>query len=129
MKSIIPFLIFVLLLLSCNDNRVEKPKNLIDEDLMVDILFDISILEAIRVNNPVSLENRGIDPKTYIYSKYKIDSLQFAKSDKFYASDIEKYAKIYDKVIKRIEVAKIATDSLVLKRVKNNAKSRKTPNL
>ena len=33
----------------------------------------------------------------------KIDSLQFANSDKFYASDIKKYKEIFDKVNERIE--------------------------
>ena len=100
----------ILFFYGCN-NSVPEPKNLIDEDKMIDILYDISVLEAIKSTNPLSLENRAINPKTYIYTKYKIDSLQFANSDKFYASDIKNYQKMYKKVIEKIDAIK-KSDSL-----------------
>jgi hypothetical protein len=103
MKKIgVLFLLFAILI-SCQKPAIPKPDNLIDEDVMVDIMFDISILEAMKSQKGDVLEANAINPNTYIFKKYKIDSLQFANSDKFYASDIKKYKGIFDKVNKRIE--------------------------
>ena len=98
----------VVLLFSCHSSSVEKPSNLIDKDKMVDILYDISLLEAIKTQNI----SGGISSKMgndYIYKKYKIDSIQFAKSNKYYASDFEKYKKMFEKVKERLnaETSKI----------------------
>jgi hypothetical protein len=89
------WLLFGLIIMSfgCNSNSVEKPKNLIEKDKMVAILYDISLLEAIKTQNI----NGGITSEMgfdYIYKKYKIDSVQFSKSNKYYASDIDEYKKI-----------------------------------
>jgi len=118
MKRLLFFLSFFIVLTSCKNTTVEKPDNLIDEDKMVDILFDVSILEAIKVTNPKSLETRKINSNKYIYQKYKIDSLQFAKSDLYYASDVANYEKMYKKVIEKIDNVR-KTDSI------NNAKIKK----
>lgn len=88
------------LFFSCN-NSVEKPKNLIDKDKMTDILYDISLLEAIKTQNI----NGGLTVKTaneYIYKKYNIDSIQFVKSNKYYASDLEEYKKMFEKIKERL---------------------------
>jgi hypothetical protein len=103
MKKIGAFFLLFAILISCQKPAVPKPDNLIDEDVMVDIMFDISILEAMKSQKGDVLEANAINPNTYIFKKYKIDSLQFANSDKFYASDIKKYKGIFDKVNKRIE--------------------------
>ena len=69
--------------------------------MMVDILYDISLLEAIKSQNI----NGGMSLKTsndYIFKKYKIDSLQFVKSNKYYASYIEEYKKMFQKVKDRL---------------------------
>jgi uncharacterized protein DUF4296 len=112
MKKLAGLLFAMLLLVSCNDKPVEKPKNLIPEDKMVDIIYDLSLLEAIRISDPISIAQRKINPSTYIYKKYKVDSLQFAKSDRYYASDIDGYAKIYKRVETRLERNKKSVDSL-----------------
>ena len=81
---------------------MEKPDGLIDEDNMVAIIYDLALLEAIKSQHPVTSQNDFIDQKQYIYKKYKIDSLQFARSNHYYASDISNYKKLYAKVGKRI---------------------------
>lgn len=116
-KTILVFIVFFATL-SCNNSAIEKPDNLISEDVMVDIIYDLSLLEGIRSTNYNTFKERGINPSKYIYTKYKIDSLQFVKSDRYYASDIELYAKIYDEVSKRIEDRKKAVDSLAKKNPK-----------
>ena len=112
MRSIVLCLI-IIMVISCKDSALPEPKNLIDEDIMVNVLYDIAIIEAIKVSQPFSLQSKGINAKTYIYKKYKIDSTQFAKSDKYYAIDVAKYSKMYQKVIDRINEQK-KKDSLIL---------------
>lgn len=104
-----------MLLFSCNSSSIEKPKNLIDKDKMVDILYDVSLLEAVKTQNI----NGGMTLKMsndYIYKKYKIDSTQFVKSNKYYASDIEEYKKMFEKIKERLNKETIKID----KEIKNN---------
>lgn len=108
MKKII-LLGMMVLFFGCNSNSVEKPNNLIGKDKMVDILYDISLLEAIKTQNI----NGGITVKTgndFIYKKHKIDSVQFAKSNKYYASDVEAYKKLFEKVKERLNKEILKTD-------------------
>ncbi len=101
MKNWILFLV-TLLFLSCNTSVIEKPDNLIDEDQMVDILYDIAVLDAMRTQN---FGTQVIYPTTteMLKTKHKIDSLTFAKSAKYYASDYKKYRKMYEEVKVRLE--------------------------
>jgi hypothetical protein len=91
----------LLAFISCN-NAIEKPKNLIEKDKMIDILYDISLLEAIKTQNI----NGGIknkDANEYLYKKYKIDSIQLAQSNKYYAADVDEYKKMFEEVKARLE--------------------------
>jgi len=106
MKKILLILLAVTAFASCNKVAAEKPNNLIPEEQMVDILYDMAILEAIRTQKPLVLESYQVKPTEYIYKKYKIDSVQFAKSNLYYASDLEKYKKLYDKVADRLDKTK-----------------------
>lgn len=118
MKKVLVIVCLTLSFFSCNNNAVEKPDNLIDKDKMTDILYDMSLLEAIKTQNI----NGGITTKTaseYIYKKYKIDSIQFAKSNKYYASDIEEYKKIFEKIKERLNNETVKIEG----QVKQNSQS------
>lgn len=95
-------LMMMITFVSCKKSVLEKPDNLIEEEMMVDIFYDLSIIEAIKSNDPIALDKYGINPSTFIYQKYKIDSIQLAKSDRYYAVDVDKYRKIFDEVNKRL---------------------------
>lgn len=97
---------------SCQKNTVAKPTKLIEQGVMVDIIYDLAILEAVKYENAASLEANHIVPKEYIYNKYRIDSLQFAQNNQYYASDIENYKKIYDQVKQKIERNKASLDPI-----------------
>lgn len=121
MKKVLCALSLVFLLVSCHQNAVEKPGNLIDEDKMVDIFYDLSIMEAMKSQSPYAPEQQSANPKAYIFKKYKIDSLQFTLSNRYYISQIEQYKKMYEKVGERIEAEKKAAES------KQNSKTNKLP--
>ena len=100
------FLVFICLFsfISCQEKMINKPDNLIKEEQMVNIIYDLAILEAARTQ-PTLKEGAAvnINPTEFVYKKYKVDSVQFAKSDQYYATDFEVYKRIYDNVNKRIQ--------------------------
>lgn len=115
MKKIVFFFSFIMLLASCKNEVVPKPQNLISQEKMIDIIYDLTMLEAIKFQNDSVTRSYKINPKEYIYKKYNIDSLQFAKSNHYYASDVGNYKKIYDKVSKRIDAEQKQADAEVKK--------------
>jgi len=122
MKKIVSLFALGALLIGCNKDLVEKPDNLIDKKVMGDIYYDMTILEALKYQNPNSLYTNGINPKTYIYKKYKIDSLQFAKSNAYYAADYREYKKMYDALNDRLDKEKKALE-LTIKKEEKKAKA------
>lgn len=95
-------LIIVLFVFSCQNNGVEKPDNLIEKDKMVDILYDVSLLEAVRsqgINGGVT--NKEIND--FVKRKYNVDSTQFVKSNRYYAADVEEYKEMYEKIKTRVD--------------------------
>lgn len=105
---------FVYLLAACGNSSVPKPDKLIAEDKMVDIFYDLALLEAIKAHKPQIIQSAK-EPNKYIYKKYRIDSLQFAQSNRYYASDIKRYKRMYGRVGKRLEGNKKALDSATAK--------------
>jgi hypothetical protein len=97
------FLFASFLVLSCSNNPVPKPDNLLDEEVMVNIIFDISFLQAADVSFSYKLAESNIKMDQYIFNKYKIDSITYRQNQRYYASDPQKYKNIYRKVVERIE--------------------------
>ena len=99
----------------CGYFLIEKPEKPIDEDVMVDILYDLSLMEAIKSQN-ISDSDNTINSSQYIYKKYKIDSLQFVQNNKFYASDVDNYKKMFEKVKARLENEANKLDTIMKKK-------------
>lgn len=125
MKTIIA-LLSILLLAAC-DSPVEKPDRLIDEKTMIDIFYDLALLDAIKSQKPLALTINNINPNQYIYTKYKIDRVQFAQSNRFYASDINQYKKMYAEVGKRFQDNVTKIESTQRKSPKKDKPSKRTP--
>jgi hypothetical protein len=118
MKKLVFIFTVAILFFSCNTDLVKKPDNLIDKRKMGDILYDMSLLEALKYQNPNSLYENGINPKTYVFKKYKIDSLQFAKSNAYYAADYREYKKMFDALNDRLKNEKASVDLIIKKEQK-----------
>ena len=102
-------LLITLIFYSCNLINKEKnniPENLISEEKMINIIYDMSLISVSKGINKRILENNGMKPKSYILNKYEIDSLQFVKSNEYYSKDLEKYLYIYESVLKKLELNK-----------------------
>ena len=95
MKQVL-FLFVSLFVISCSKNPVPKPDNLLDEEVMVDIIYDISILQATDGSMPYKLTENNIELDKYIFEKYKIDSVTYRQNQRYYAANARKYKKIYN---------------------------------
>lgn len=115
MKKGLLISILGLLLMNCNSDAVEEPKDLVDEDLMVAILYDLYLVNAIKSSDISYVQKNNITSANYILQKYKVDSLQFSRSDLYYAADAEEYEKMYQRVIQKFQENKAAIDTLIAK--------------
>ena len=102
MKKLLKILILTILIVSCKNEIVEKPENLIPEEKMGDILFDIAIATANKNVAQKNTKEKLISPEDYIYEKYKIDSVQLAENTIYYSSDPDAQLRIFEKVEKRL---------------------------
>ena len=130
------FILALLFLVSCQKNGIDKPKkpdNLIPKNKMVEIIYDMSLITVAKGVNKRLLEENGLNPEEYVYNKYNIDSLQFAKSNHYYSYNLKDYDEVYNKVKARlnkekklynevIEAEKQTKDSLRNTKQKRNIK-------
>ena len=105
MKKLV-FIFLAIVAVSCNNDIAPKPEHLLKEDEMVNIFYDIALLQGIKSFTPQSLEENNVDAKNYIYKKYKIDSLTFAQNHNYYASDLKKYEIIERRVVEKLQKQK-----------------------
>jgi hypothetical protein len=112
-KIIVPFLAFLTLLASCKKDIAIEPNHLIEKNKMVNIMYDLIILESIKVQNPRSLDSFKANSSDYIYKKYNIDSVQFSQSNIYYAADYKEYKKILEQLKSRLDKDKTLTESLI----------------
>lgn len=115
-------LLFLLLLsgLSCRDEAPKKPNVLIEKSKMVAIMYDLLVLDAIKYTHPAILDSNPITSKEFIYKKYKIDSLQLAQNNIYYATDYKSYKILLDEVAKRLETHKLKVTALLKKKEKKH---------
>ena len=105
MKKFITYFVAGIVFWSCSES-LKKPSNLIPQDKMIDIFYDMNMFQTIRNNDYRLYESHNINPEQYIYTKYNIDSLQLAQSNKYYALNAGEYEKMLDAVIDRINTEK-----------------------
>ena len=112
MRYSLSFMLVMLLLFSCAEELIEKPENLIPQDKMVLIFKEIAIVNAAKGTNIGKLKDNGIEPTTYIFEKFEIDSAQFVDSDRYYASKPLLYETMYKDVESRLENQRIQLEAM-----------------
>ncbi len=91
------------ILISCGEEVINKPENLIPPSKMAEILYDVALINAAKSTNPRILKENNIEVMSFIYRKYAIDSARFIDSDIYYASKPLEYEAIYREVEARLE--------------------------
>ncbi len=126
MKKIASFFIILIVLVGCKKELVKEPKRLIEREKMVNIMYDLSLLEAMKVDNPALMDSFKYNSNQYIYKKYKIDSIQFAQSNIYYAADYKEYEKMYNQIKARLDKEKTKVNSLMKAQAKKEMLKEKT---
>lgn len=121
MKQLFYILLVLIFIVSCTSNTIyKKPKNLIPEDEMVDLLVDLQLaLGAKSIKNIKGKKN--VDYMHLVYEKYQIDSTRFAESNFYYMSDIDKFNKILKKTKNKLQ--KMKEEYKTLKKDKDSVKN------
>lgn len=113
-------IVVTLTILSCD--RTEKPtvpENLISKDKMVEVLYDVYILNAAKGASKTVLEKNGIFPEDYVFKKHNIDSLQFAESNAYYGFYVEEYEAILEQLELKIDANREQYQILIDKEVED----------
>ena len=114
-------IIILISVLGCNNSLTQKPIpiDLISQEKMVDIIYDMTLINVAKGVNKSILENNGIIPEQYLFNKHSIDSTLFARSNEYYSNDLKTYQMIYDNVKIKLEKNKnIISDSIdILKQI------------
>jgi len=108
------FVFALMVLVSCKeDSTVKAPKKPIDRAVMIAIYYDLALLEASKYQMLSKTEYQKTTPKAFIFKKYKIDSVQFAQNNQFYAASIEDYKAMFQEVEKRLQTRSNQMDTLI----------------
>ena len=100
---------------------------MISEDQMVEILYDVVLINSAKGVNKQLLENNIKNPQAYIYRKHNIDSIQFAESNAYYTFKSDTYKSIYVKLELKLTAQKTEDEALIKerKRLKDSIKEHK----
>ena len=114
----------VIIFFGCNKNShiMPPPDNLISEEKMVDVIYEMTLISVSKGVNRRILEDNSVFPEKYIFEKYNIDSLQFALSNEFYSNNLEIYLEIYNRVKEKLQQNKQIVADSIEKYKKDNAK-------
>jgi len=123
--------VFTVVFMACENKAMKKPSNLISEDQMAAILYDMILINSAKGINKQLLEKNIKNSEKYIYKIYKIDSLQFVESNAYYSYKSDSYKAIYEKIEKKLEAQKKVYEALAAeeKRVKDSLKKNRRPKL
>lgn len=119
MKKGILFFALLVSFVGCRkEETVKTPKKLIDKAVMVNVFYDLALLEASKYQMMSKTEYQKISPKEFIFKKYKIDSAQFSQSNIYYASSIEDYKAMFEQVQKRLQTNSDKMDTIIKQKQK-----------
>jgi uncharacterized protein related to proFAR isomerase len=93
MKKISLLLLFIFLVSCTSNNIVKKPKDLIPKDTMSLLVQDMMIASSAKFVKNINKQKK-INYISFVYDKYKIDSVRFQNSNFYYISKIDLYEEI-----------------------------------
>lgn len=105
-KHILIIVILLLTFCSCEKSVVEKPKNLVPRDKMINLIVDLHTGDAVFQSKRYSSEQlkKYTDADLYhsILKKYDVADTVFEKSLIYYASLPKEFEKMYSKALSKL---------------------------
>jgi hypothetical protein len=112
MKQLLYIFSILIFLSSCTSNTIyKKPKDLISQEQMVDLLVDMQL--AVGAKSVKNIEEKRSNYMPLIYEKYGVDSARFARSNFYYSTTIDDYTKILQAVSVRLDTLKNKHENLL----------------
>ena len=118
-------LLALLILSSCTQVEEVPPENLIGEEKMADLIFELAVLDAAK--GFVSKDQKGrivLDADSF-YQFHEIDSAQFTSSNAYYAKQPKAYLRIvsmakaklkeFEKNMEEVDNEMLNIDSIFIK--------------
>ncbi|MFC4686084.1 MAG: hypothetical protein BGO86_04065 [Chryseobacterium sp. 36-9] len=116
MKAIILYIMMILCVLSCTE-AIEKPKDLISEDKMSEIIADFAVNEqSYTIGGNIDSENAT----RFILKKYNIKGELFTESYKYYMTKPETIKDIFDKAQDIIQSKDPKAEEYISKKLKES---------
>jgi len=115
-KYLILFFSAVLFLCSCNGKSV--PGDVLQPNEMVNVLTEMHIIDGSLYNGlqtPDSLYKYGAGKYFAMFQKFHTDSGTFRKSIRYYSTDLDRLAAIYDQVDLRLKTKTDSVNDLLTK--------------
>ena len=113
-KDIIMLLVLTFFCICLSNNSIKKPDNLINQEKMEAILYDLSIINSIKPSSYKNPNYSDISLDSYIFLKYGVDSLQLVQSENYFSKNPKIYLKIYNNVEKRLKKTKDSLNKINL---------------
>ena len=125
-------ILMLLLLLSCVNVEEAPPENLIGEEKMADLIFELAVLDAAKGFVPKDQKERiELDADSF-YMFHEIDSAQFTSSNAYYAKQPKAYLRIVSMAktkLEEFEKNMEDSDNEILKIDSINIKPKQTKNI
>ncbi|WP_213520838.1 DUF4296 domain-containing protein [Nonlabens sp.] len=98
MKKIVVVL-FAIFISSCsNVEKSPPPENLFSKDKMAALITDLYLIEGAISSNKTAYLKTGVQPSSFLYEKYDMDSITFQENLNYYTDRVEEYLLIMDEV-------------------------------
>ena len=120
MRKIIYIFALLLIVVACKKNIVPKPDKFLDEKQMESLLYDLAVLESMKVSQAQMLDSLQFNSQQFIYKKYQLDSLSLAQNMVYYASLPKDYDRIVKKVEQKLKKQRDSIGELPLETLKEN---------
>ncbi len=105
-KNIVIAIFFMLIMVSCDKPPVEKPKVLVGEREMIDMLVDIHLAEATfnvrRYRDSLVERSSSINFYSSVLEKYQVPDSVFERSFVYYASRPRRFEKLYRQTMNKL---------------------------
>ncbi|HEY9122858.1 MAG TPA: DUF4296 domain-containing protein [Bacteroidales bacterium] len=105
MKNYLTLAIILVLVISCGQRKTAVPASIIPEERMVTILTDYHLAQSLNTNYRVRnemLKNMPVRLSDSVLKANGVTKAQLDSSLTYYATDLERFEKIYDEVLNRL---------------------------
>lgn len=93
------YILIISLITACGQSVVPPPEKMLSEKQMENLMYDLAIIDGVRLTDYSLLDSLKINVNDFVYKKHNTDSLSLIENMVYYAS----FPNKYDKIIKKVE--------------------------